>query len=269
MSADFDATQPRWNEPEPVKGLRQRIKDGDVIFGPFMKLASPQVVEIAGYAGFDFVIFDTEHGPLTFETVENLTRAAERVGIAAIVRVYENSPPLVSRCLDVGAQGILVPHISSREEAATLSQAARFAPEGRRGVCCYVRAARFSHADKYRYFEEANENTLVVAMVEGREGVAHLDEILSVPGIDVIFVGPYDLSQSLGVPGQVDSPRVTREVERVVEEARSRGCAVGTFADDVSSARRWRDLGVQFISFSVDVGMIYTAMKNAVAALRA
>ena len=251
-----------------LNGLRSRLENGQTVFGPFMKLGSPEVVEIAGLAGFDFVILDTEHGPLTSETIQDLVRAAEVVRVSPIVRVYENNAALIGRSLDVGAQGILVPHISSQEEAAALAEAARFGPNGQRGVCCYVRAAGFSDTDRFEYFRNANENTLVVAMVEGKEGIANLDKILSIPGLDVIFVGPYDLSQSLGVPGQVKNPIVTQEMQRVVEKVRSADLAVGTFVDDVESAKRWADLGVQFISFSVDVGILYRAMKSIVEALK-
>lgn len=258
----------RHEEAQRGRSLRLRLRRGEVVFGPFMKLASPQIVEIAGYAGFDFVILDTEHGPLSFETVENLVRAAQGVGIAPLVRVYENSPSLISRSLDVGAQGVLVPRISSKEEATGLARAARFAPEGERGVCCYVRAARFSDTDEHTYFDNANRNTVVIAMIEGKEGIVNLDEIISVPGLDVIFIGPYDLSQSLGMPGQVTSPEVTSEMQRVVQKARAAGLAVGTFVDNVEGARRWVGFGAQFIAFSVDVGIVYPAMRNVVRALR-
>lgn len=250
------------------ESLRDRLRSGETVFGPFMKLASPEVVEIAGLAGFDFVILDTEHGPLDAGAIQNLVRAAEVVNISPIVRVYENRASLISRGLDLGAHGILAPHISSHEEATALAEAARFSPQGQRGVCCYVRAARFSSTDRFEYFRRANENTVVVAMIEGREGVQNLDEILSVPGLDVIFIGPYDLSQSLSVPGQVASPIVMREMQRVVEKARSAHLAVGTFVDDAESAKRWVDLGVQFVSFSVDVGILYRAMKSIVETLR-
>ncbi len=247
--------------------LRARIRDGETVFGPFMKLASPQIVEIAGRAGFDFVIIDMEHGPLGADDVENLVRAAEGAGIAAVVRVYDNSPALIARALDVGAQGVLVPHVSSAREAQLLAKAARFAPEGERGVCRFVRAAEFSAKDRWTYFREANERTLVVAMIEGMEGIASLDEILGVPGLDVVFVGPYDLSQAMGLTGQVSDPRVASEMQRVVDRARSRGVAVGTFVDDVEGARRWEALGVQFVSYSVDVGIIYEAMRDSVSRL--
>ena len=199
------------------KVLRDRLKEGEIVFGPFMKLASPQVVEIAGFAGFDFVILDMEHGPLCFETIENLVRAAEVVDIAPLVRVYDKKPSLIVRSLDVGAEGVLVPHISSVVEAESLVDTARFNPHGERGVCRYVRAAKFSSLDRYSYFDEANRNTLVIAMIEGEDGIANLDQILSVVGIDVVFIGPYDLSQSLGIPGQVTDARVIKQMGKVAD----------------------------------------------------
>jgi 4-hydroxy-2-oxoheptanedioate aldolase len=250
------------------KILRDRLAEGETVFGPFMKLASPQIVEIAGLAGFDFVILDTEHGPLSFETVENLVRAAEVVDIAPLVRVYDKNPSLIVRGLDVGAQGVLVPHISSVAEAESLAETARFAPHGERGVCRYVRAAEFSSLDRYAYFDKANRNTLVIAMIEGEDGIGNLDEILSVSGIDVVFIGPYDLSQSLGIPGQVTDPRVVEKMREVADAVRSRGKVVGTFVDNAEAARRWADLGVQFISISVDVGLVYNGMRDTVVALR-
>jgi len=161
----------------------------------------------------------------------------------------------------LGAEGILVPHISTPEDAIAAVKASLFAPEGERGVCCSVRSASYSHLDKYTYFKNSNENTVVILFIEGEEGIGNLDEILKVNGIGAIFIGPYDLSQSMGVPGEVDHPRVIEKVEEVVNRARNAGLAVGTYVDDVLSASRWMGLGVQYIAYSVDVGIIYNASK--------
>lgn len=247
--------------------LRKRIQRGDIVFGTFMKLPSAQVVEILGLAGLDFAIFDTEHGPLTFESVEMLTLAAEVANISPLVRVYENDAALISRALDLGAEGVLVPHMATAEDVARLASAARFYPEGGRGICRYVRAAGFSSVDRHAYFQSANENTLTVAMIEGTEGIANLDSILEVPGVDLVFVGPYDLSQALGVPGQVDHPTVTEAMQGIAKKALARKVALGTFADDPETALRWAKSGVQFIAISVDVGLIYDGVKSLVDAL--
>lgn len=244
--------------------LRDRIRRGDTVFGTFVKLPSPEVIEILGLAGLDFAIFDTEHGPLTFESVGILTQAAEVAKISPLVRVYENNEALISRALDLGAEGVLVPHIATAQDVTELVQAARFHPAGNRGICRYVRAARFSSMDRHEYFKKANETTFTVAMIEGAEGVANLDSILKVPGIDLIFVGPYDLSQALGVPGQVESPLVTKAMKDIAKKAREQKIALGTFADDAATALQWAELGVQFNAISVDVGLIYSAAKQLV-----
>jgi len=116
--------------------------------------------------------------------------------------------------------------------------------------------------DKFKYFKSANEETMIIAHIEGVEGINNLNEILSVSGIDVIFIGPYDLSQSLGIPGEVNHPLVTEKIKEVVTKCRKNNIAVGTFVDDIQTAKKWISLGVQYMSFSVDVGILYEASKN-------
>jgi len=243
----------------PENKLKKALQEGKAVLGPFMKLSDPAVVEIFGHAGFDFVIIDLEHGPLSIETAQNMVRAAEIADITPIIRVSENDPAQISRALDIGAQGVQIPHITTSTEANTAIKAAKFSPLGERGVCRFVRAASYSAMDRNDYFSSANDNTLVIAMIEGTEGIQNIDEILATPGIDVIFIGPYDLSQSLGLLGQVSHPRVFEELERVADKAKAQGLAVGTFADSIESVRKYQALGIQFISYSVDVGIIYEA----------
>jgi len=225
-------------------------------------------MEIFGYAGFDFVILDCEHGPLSAETIENLVRAAEVTGLHALVRVSRNDPALIARALDLGAAGIIVPHISTPEEAQRLVSAARYAPEGERGLCRYVRASRFSMMDRYQYLKEANQDIVVVAMIEGTKGFSDLSGILTTKGIDVVFAGPYDLSQSLGVPGQVDAPEVERMMATIVTQARQAGVATATFVESPEGAKKWVDAGVQMISYSTDVGIMLQASVGIVQSVR-
>ncbi len=242
--------------------LKEALRQGKTVIGPFMKLPEPALVEIFGRAGFDYVIIDTEHGPMSIESAEDLVRAAELVGASPVVRIRENDPSLVSRALDIGAEGVQVPRIGTAADAEAVVKAAKFAPEGERGVCRFVRAAQYTHVDRFDYFRQANENTTVIIHIEGREGVDNIDAILAVPGVDVAFVGPYDLSQSLGVPGQVDHPEVARAMTEVVAKARRRGVAVGTFVDNEAAAKKWMEAGVQYISYSVDVGIVYEATRD-------
>jgi len=244
--------------------LKETLRDGKVVFGPFLKFTDPAVVEIMGFAGFDFVIIDAEHGPISMQNAQNMIRAAETANITPVIRVANNDEALILRALDIGAQGIEIPQINSKSQAIRAVRSVKYAPQGERGVCRYVRAANYSSMDKFEYFKYANKETMIIFHIEGVEGIKNLDEILSVPGIDVIFIGPYDLSQSLGIPGEVSHPLVKEKMREVVLKCKENKVAVGTFADDIETAKFWISLGIQYMSFSVDVGILYEASKNVV-----
>lgn len=242
--------------------LKKTLQDNKVVFGPFLKITDPAVVEIMGFAGFDFVIIDEEHGPISVENAQNMIRAAESVNITPVIRVGNNDEALILRALDIGAQGIEIPQINSRSDAVRAVKSVKYSPQGERGVCRYVRAANYSSMDKFEYFKSANDETMIIAHIEGVEGINNLDEILSVSGIDVIFIGPYDLSQSLGIPGEVNHSLVVEKMKEVISKCNKKKIAVGTFADDVETAKSWISLGVQYMAFSVDVGIFYDTSKN-------
>ncbi|NLZ53296.1 MAG: aldolase [Thermoanaerobacteraceae bacterium] len=251
-----------------VNKLKEKLNQGKTVIGPFMKLSSPAVVEVLGNAGFDFVIIDTEHGPISTETAENLIRAAELVGITPIVRVSNNDSNQISKALDIGALGIQVPQISSGEDAKKAVKSCKYSPKGERGVCRFVRAASYSAMNRFEYFSMSNNETLVILQVEGTEGVNELDQILEVPDVDIIFLGPYDLSQSLGLPGQIDHPKVEAKMCEVISKAKKKGITIGTFVDNISNANKWQSLGVQYISYSVDVGIFYEAGQDIIKKLK-
>ncbi len=184
------------NPQSSAQRFRKLISQRMVV-GTFSKSQDPAFIEIIGHAGFDFVVLDLEHGPNTVLSLQNLIRAAEVTGLVPIVRVKEDTPSLISEVLDAGAAGIQVPQISAKSEAEEVLQAARFNPLGMRGVCRFVRAADYSSLDRYEYFARAN-TTVIVMQLEGVGAVENIQEILSVPGLDIVFIGPYDLSQSLG-----------------------------------------------------------------------
>jgi 4-hydroxy-2-oxoheptanedioate aldolase len=242
---------------EGIRQFKKKLREGYVL-GPFSKTSDPAFIEIMGYAGWDFVIIDLEHGPNSVETVQNLIRAAQVANIFPIVRVKENTPPVIKEVLDIGAGGIHVPQIINVEAAKEVMELAKFAPAGMRGVDRFSRAADYSAMDKFRYFKEANEAVIILGL-EGKEAIEKVDEIISVEGIDVIFAGPYDISQSLGITGQFDHPRVAEKVSEIVDKCAPKGIAVGNFVETIESARKWIDLGVKYISYSVDVGIFHDA----------
>ncbi len=242
--------------------LKKALAEGKTVFGPFCKILDPAVVELAALAGFDFVIIDMEHGPYSIETVQQMVRAAESRGITPVVRVTENSETSILRVLDIGARSVQVPQISTAEDAAKVVTSSLFYPKGERGMCRYVRAGDYTAVDKADHFGTTNENILTIIHIEGVKGLENLPSILKCEGIDVIFLGPYDLSQSCGVPGQVHHEKVVKRMEEAVALARKSGKVVGTFVETIEDAKKWEKIGVQYISYAVDTGIILNAFKK-------
>ena len=247
---------------ELILHFRHRISGGPV-FGPFSKTSDPAIVETLGCAGFDFIILDMEHGPNSIETIQNLIRAAQLSGMAPIVRVPSGDHETIGKALDVGAAGVQVPQISCADDVRGAVEQAKFAPLGMRGVCRFVRAAGYSSMNKADYFRRANEALLVI-QIEGQAAVANLDEILTVEGIDIVFVGPYDLSQSLGVPGEVQHPLVVEKMKQIVETCLNKNVFVGNFTETLAQTETWVKEGLRYMSYSVDVGILCEASKTLV-----
>lgn len=231
------------------------------MIGIFSKTIDSNFIEALGPAGLDFVILDQEHGPITLETLHNHVRAAKCGRLKSIVRVRGVDANAIGSVLDAGADGVQVPNISTPEQAREAVEAARFHPMGKRGVCRFVKAASFGSVPKEDYFKEANTK-LVVLQVEGKEGIANLDEILKVEGYDILFVGPYDLSQSLGIPGQIDHPQMKQTMKEVAQKAQSQGKQLGTFADSLDIARELQEAGFDYLAYSVDVNIYLEAVKK-------
>lgn len=245
-----------------LENFRKKIAEGPV-FGPFCKTGDPAFIEAAGYAGFDFCILDTEHSPVSFESMQNNIRAAEVAGMLPVIRTQDFSEYAIGHALDIGALGVEIPQITCAEDAIEAISHAKFYPEGERGVCRFVRAANYSAMERSEYFKNANK-ALVILQLEGQKAIDNLDAILAVEGIDIIFIGPYDLSQSLGVPGQTTHPSVIAKMKEIASRCAELGITVGTFVDTPENCAMWRDAGVKYLSYSVDVGIFYEACKNIV-----
>jgi 4-hydroxy-2-oxoheptanedioate aldolase len=249
---------------EPV--LRDRLANGETVVGTFQLVDSPAVAEMTGVAGMDFTILDQEHGPLTAETTLAMCAAAERGGAAPVVRVRNNSEAEIQRALDVGAAGVEIPQVETGEDARAAVEHARFDPVGSRGLSPYVRAGRYTGSEDYT--ERQNETVTVIVHIEGERGVENLDDVMAVDGIDVLFLGPYDMSQSLGIPGQVGDDRVESLMAEVCDRAGEAGKVGGTYADDPAMARRWIEAGAQYVAVSVDGAILTHAFEDVVAGVR-
>lgn len=238
--------------------LKKDLYDGKTCFGTFMSLNSTDVVESGGLAGFDFVIIDTEHGYMSPETTMDLVRAAEVSGTTPITRVTENGETIILRCLDVGAHGVQVPQINDKESAELAVKRVKYYPEGTRGVAM-TRSCNYGLTPIFDYFKQENEETLVVVHIENIVGLQNIEEIAATPGVDVLFLGPFDMSQSMGIPGQVDHPRIDEAAEIVLAACKKYGKIPGVYAEFPEVAKKRADQGFQYIP----IGMVTSLISRA------
>jgi 4-hydroxy-2-oxoheptanedioate aldolase len=252
-----------------MPSLKAALQEGRAVFGTWLNSPSPSQAEIIGYAGFDFVMLDTEHASYDIAGTENLIRAANAAGVPALVRVAGNDSSAIGRVLDYGAQGVMVPHTGSAADARLAVSAARYRPLGERGAAPTVRAAAYGHVPWSQHLARSAEETLVIVQIEGREGMAHLPEIMAVPGVDVLFIGPFDLSEALGVSGQLDHPRLLEAVTGIVQQARGHGLAVGIWMPTAAQVQPWLAQGVQLITVANSDLLFYHACRQVIQAIHA
>ena len=226
--------------------LKEKLNADKPTFGPFLGFPSPQLVEMIGWLGFDFVIIDCEHGTIDYETAESMIRAADISGTTPIVRVGMNEPQHIQRFLEAGAHGIMVPLINNGEHAARVVNAVKYPPVGKRGA--YPgRNAHYGLRNFAQYIQEANEETMVILQIETPEAIENQDAIISAENADMIFFGPGDLSVNFGKPGQPDHPEVVSAIEKLVSKTRAAGKHCGTLAGTGAEAKFWHDRGVNWL----------------------
>ena len=241
---------------------KRRLREKGFLLGPFVEVAAPEVIEILGAAGMDFAIIDCEHGALNPQTVAAMIRASGSSDIAPLVRVRTSAPGPILEALDLGAVGLHIPQIATRAEAEGAVRATRYPPAGERGFNPFVRGASYG-ADSIEEFKKAgDEDTLVVLHLEGQAAVSSAEQILAVPGVDVAFVGPYDLSMTLGIPGQIADPRVRRAVREVGELASRHGVVLGSYANNPEHAKMWIEAGVRYLAYGVDSRILLGAVGD-------
>lgn len=247
---------------------KAKLKAGETVLGCFVRYPDAGLVEVLGYQPWDFIVFDGEHGTLEPRDCENMVRAAELRGVTPIVRVTTNLPPVILRFMDSGAQGLHVPWVNSAEEAENVVRSVKYYPRGIRGLAG-VRAADYGQTMSFgEYVEQANRETLIIIHIETAEAVERLPEIAGIDGIDVIFIGPTDLSQSYAVPGQPQHPSVQAAMQKVVDGAAKSKVALGVMVGTTDAARQWRARGARYIAIGFESLMV-PAARDYLKAVRA
>jgi 4-hydroxy-2-oxoheptanedioate aldolase len=227
--------------------MKEKLRAGEAVFGVSVMIPSPQIVEMIAAAGFDWVLLDCEHGALTLESVELMAMASEASGITAIARPMTKSPEHILQVLDRGVMGVQVPHVNTAEEAREVIAAVKYHPAGRRGLAAGTRAAVYdSHGTLADYVKAANDATLIAIQLEDRAAIENIDELLKVNDIDVFFIGPSDLSQAMGHPGNAKAAVVAEAIDSSFRKMVAARRTPGTPAT-AENVRDVLDKGVRYI----------------------
>ncbi|MBO6659396.1 MAG: 2-dehydro-3-deoxyglucarate aldolase [Roseivirga sp.] len=240
--------------------LRKKLDRGEKLIGTLLSLPSPEIAEIMSMVGFDWLFIDLEHGPHGFMELQRMIQAM-KPNCGALVRVPEVSEANIKKVLDIGAEGIIVPKVDTAEKAKQIVSYAKYPIQGVRGVGA-ARAHGYGLNFK-EYVERANEGTLVVIQIEHFEGVNNINEIVEVEGVDVIFIGPYDLSASFGVAGQLEHPLVKVAIEKVEEACAKAGIPMGYFGTNPEAVKPYlQNESYQLITCGTDSGFLIEKGKS-------
>lgn len=245
-----------------MTNLRQRLRRGDVLLGQLvLEFFTPGIGPMLDSCGLDFVIYDMEHGRCDIALLEQMIASCRGSGIIPMARVPDLNFAPLSRVLDIGARGVMVPRVETRQETEEIVRQLKYGPQGRRGVALGV-AHDLYRAAGPEFFAQANDETMVIIQLESVRAFENLESIVSVPGVDVAWVGHYDLTLSMGLPGQFNHPRFLQAMEDLVAACRRHGVAPGFLPATQESAVQWIHSGFRMVSLGSDIGVFLDAMKR-------
>jgi 2-dehydro-3-deoxyglucarate aldolase/4-hydroxy-2-oxoheptanedioate aldolase len=248
---------------------RERLAKGETVYGCGLQVyRAPEIVRCFASAGFDYVFIDQEHGSFNLETVHDMITASKTAGITPIVRVGELQYTLCARLLDQGAQGIILPRVDEPKQLEEALSWFRFPPMGKRGFGINPTMIEYQMRGMPDIIEHQNRETLAVAQIETLRAVEACDELLSLPGLDVIMIGPADLSIALGMPGQFDNPVFIATIEKVIDACNRHGVVPGIQTRGVAMARAWTERGMRFVGVAAEHVFLLEKCKEALATLR-
>lgn len=240
--------------------VKQKLEAGETVFGSFLKVDSPVIAELFGLAGFDFLIVDAEHGCFTHGQTENLIRTCERMGMSSVIRTPDAEEANILHVLDSGASGIQVPSLKSAADVRAVIRKAKYWPLGERGSARACRAAGYGTVADYE--QRANRETLVCVHVETKEMVEDIEALCEIDELDVLFIGPGDLSASYGHPGNAGHPDVVAAIDRVIAVAAGRK-HLGTVVANAAQLESYVSRGVRYIAWLSDLGLMRGALNAA------
>lgn len=251
---------------EVANQLKAKFRNHERMLGTFIWMGGASTVEAIGYSGLDFIIIDNEHGPFDVETTQGMIRTAELSDLTSCVRITNVTRTNVLKQLDAGAEAIIVPDVKTVQELKDLVRYAKYYPLGERGVA-FARKAGYGFADctqhgLQNYFDTMNSETLLIPQCETKECVDIIEDVVAVEGIDGIFIGPYDLSASLGHPGDFEAPVVKEALEKVIKAVKDAGKLLMIFTFNKDDVKRYYDMGADAVVYSSDVNVMVSAFQS-------
>ncbi len=248
---------------------KEKLLRGQTVLGTWLiELRSPAVANLLAEAGLDFLLIDMEHGPYDLETASEIIRMARQVGITPLVRIAELTKGTVGRLLDAGAQGLMLPSVEQAETASAFVDYCKYPPRGKRGMTTGVGNTDFKWVNTAEYIDFINDEILVIVQIESSRGVNNLDSLLQVPGVDVFFIGPEDLSISLDLPGQKRHAQVIETIQHIASQVAGQQRFSGIHVGDLESLITYRDQGLNFLTYTSDIEFIYNGALQGLHALQ-
>jgi len=238
--------------------VKRLLREGKVVIGTMVtEVRSPSITQMLSTAGFDCMFIDSEHSSFSIETVADLILAAKAADIVSVVRVPSRKEHhLMSRPLDAGAQGLLIPRVETKEEVREIIRATKYYPLGERGMSLRRAPHDFAKGEATELMKTANEETLIVIQIESKLAVESIDQLISIEGVDAALIGPNDLSQSLGIPGQMEKPEFIESIRKVIKACEKYDIISGIHVGSTEAAKKWIEEGMKLVLVSTDVGMI-------------
>ena len=248
--------------------LKEKLDLNKLTIGTWNIINSTMVVDVIASSGIDFIVIDAEHGSISYETAQAMISICESYKVTPIMRVGEINESLILRALDIGVHGVQLPNISTLEDAKLFVRYAKYPPFGERGFSPYTKAGLYDVQNGKQLPEIANNNTLLIANVEGQEGMNNLEDIVKVDGIDVIFIGLFDMSKSLGIAGDVQNPKVIAKLDEAIEIIHRNNKKVGSIASNLDMLKVLKDKNIDYLTYSVDTGMIKESYQTMIQSFR-
>jgi 2-keto-3-deoxy-L-rhamnonate aldolase RhmA len=249
--------------------VKRILKEGGTCFGTMLRiLKAPHAVAMCASQNWDYIILDTEHNDYNLETLSNCCLAARYEEMALYVRIPDKLYHLMAQVLDIGAEGLILPQVRTEEEVKRIINATKYAPMGKRGVSIPETITLFRNYEQGEYTEWANREMMNIVQIESEEGVNNAEKIISAKGVDAIMIGPADMSQDMGIPGQIDHPRMQEAFREIIKQCNKYGVAPGVHLANMEYVEKWVKEGMRFVTYSYDSKFYKDASQEALNKLR-